>query len=170
MCESWQYPALLKHLASRTNANTLHFLWQMERKSWKNHCPWITHCQQQKLNARAKYPVKQVLLVPPGFLPFQNLPCHCRYHSFRTCCNSGGWFAISSPLFCSLFNMFTANPVAWSLLALQLVVTLTPWSPANAEEASRQGFTKAVSRGSAFRAYLNYDNKDFHPIEIVESL
>lgn len=52
MCQSWQ--SLLKYLASRKNANTLHLLWQMERKSWKNHCPWITHCQQQKLNAAAK--------------------------------------------------------------------------------------------------------------------
>lgn len=64
-------------------------------------------------------------------------------------------------IYCKSSGLISSGPA---------VVTLTPWSPANAEETSRQGFTKAVSRGSAFGAYLSYDNKDFHPIEIGESL
>lgn len=63
--------------------------------------------------------------------------------SFRTCCSFAGWFAISSSLFCSLFKIFTANPVAWSLLALQL------WpSPLEAEPMPRKHPDRALQMQS----------------------
>lgn len=54
-----------------------------------------------------------------------------------------GWFAISSSLFCSLFKTFTANPVAWSLLALQL------WpSPPEAQPMLRKHPDRALQKQS----------------------
>jgi len=90
---------LPKHLASRTNGNILHLMWEMERKSWKNHCPRITRCELRKLNDTGKSPLKQLLFLLPDFFPFQGLPCSCRHHLLHNILQF-------CRMMCNLFSLF----------------------------------------------------------------
>lgn len=120
MCQSWQ--PLLKHLASRTDTNILHLSWQMERKSWKNLCPWITHCQQQKLNATANSLKNKSCYCFLAFYPSRHLPflAIADIISFRTCCSF-------CRMICNLFYSLLF-PISKYLLQIQWLDLFWPCS------------------------------------------